>query len=48
MAGITSLKFVGAEKLHVTAQEAARKAEAAIEASGQKSAAVEVGKQMLK
>ncbi|VBB26928.1 unnamed protein product [Acanthocheilonema viteae] len=43
--GVPTVKFVGGEKLQSTAQELARKAanaaEAAIEASGQKSAAVE-------
>ncbi|OZC05926.1 zinc finger, C2H2 type, partial [Onchocerca flexuosa] len=43
--GVPTVKFVGGEKLQNTAQELARKAanaaEAAIEASGQKSAAVE-------
>lgn len=44
--GVPTVKFVGGEKLQSTTQELARKvanaAEAAIEASGQKSAAVEV------
>lgn len=44
--GVPTVKFVAGEKLQTSAQELARKAasaaEAAIEASGQKSAAVEV------
>lgn len=45
------MKFVVGEKLQTTAQELARKAaiaaEAAIEASGQKNAAVEVNEYLL-